>query len=170
MKKILFALLASSISTQAFAAAHTFELVSSQRSNPSAQDFCTQTMTVEVSGSTVALDLHPDLGADFNIDSKQGTIVLNKVNEGAVTEKRKSFAHGETTKSKVESTLKNGVLEVESTTKFSYGIIPNGKSYATLKVEFSKTGLNLQIVRGFDDLGSSSDWESSQACSYKLVK
>ncbi len=170
MKKILFVLMASSISTQAFAAANTFELLSSQRSNLSSQDFCTKTMSVDLTGSTVTLSMHPDLGADFNIDGQQGDVVINKVNQGSVTEKRKSFAHGETIKSEVEATLVNGVLNVDSTTKFSYGIIPNGKATANLKIVFSKTGLELVLKRAFNDLGSSSDWETSQVCSYKLVK
>lgn len=170
MKKGLLALFVTLLSAQGFAASNTFQLVSTQKSNPGSPDLCSETMTVEVAGNTVILSLHPELGTDLNIDSKEGDVVLNKVNQGAVTDKRKTFAHGETIRSKVVTTLVNGVLEVESTTKFSYGIIPNGKSTATLKAVFTKTGAELEINRSFDSLGSSSDWSSTQVCSYKLVK
>jgi len=170
MKTTLLTLFVTLLSVQSFASSDNFELVSSQRSNPSSADFCTETAKIDLKGSTMTISLNPELGTDLNIDSKEGDVVINKINQGAVTEKRKSFAHGETINTKIEATLENGVLNVESVTKFSYGFIPNGKASATLVINFSKTGFDIEIQRAYDSLGSSSDWENTQTCSYKLVK
>lgn len=160
MKNIIFGLaLTSTLFATAFAATNNYRLIENN------SEFCSATMVITDDGDSMNIVLHPDLGSYFNLDSSEGAVMINSINDGSLVLKSENSSHG--VKAKTTTTAVRDEQSLRLVTEVKFGTFGAEKAYNELTLDFAADRVEVNIKRSYREL-MGSGWENESNCVYEL--